>query len=444
MSACRTLLIAAATLCDRAGMLGGCLLIRMGICAGVKEAIQLVRKRRCKRAVESRSQEQFIAEFARLWDCPATAREIGEIGAEAKSVVAEGVGGVRRVVAVGPRDVRQQGQVEKGTPRVPNPPSSASSVSSSSSSSAKGRVGMRGTGGGAEGAVGLTMANSLRPSQRLAGLAAAQDAGAVWGGGGRGRAAITAAIMGAFREVGKTGDSRDRATGSCRGHDGGVIGSGRGGGDASQRDASQRDASQRNASQRNMQDGERGEWSVLLRDKEVAEKEPTRATGERERREREREMGKQPTRGSGRLPSGVRASPRVFAESSPVVCSHVSLPAARVLQGHAESTGGVHMLCAQSAVPSPRRLSDRHRDLLKYARADADEEQGGLELELMAQEKAAKSRDMDLLDELEACDKMMAAHTQAARTELRRGPLPSIPVNSVPRRAASALRRIHA
>ena len=50
----------------RAGMLGACLLMRMGICGSVKEAIQLVRRRRCKRAVESSSQERFISEYARL------------------------------------------------------------------------------------------------------------------------------------------------------------------------------------------------------------------------------------------------------------------------------------------------------------------------------------------------------------------------------------------
>jgi hypothetical protein len=48
-------------------MLGACLLMRMGACSGVKEAIQLVRRRRCKRAVESSSQEKFIGEFARRW-----------------------------------------------------------------------------------------------------------------------------------------------------------------------------------------------------------------------------------------------------------------------------------------------------------------------------------------------------------------------------------------
>lgn len=99
---------------------------------------------------------------------------------------------------------------------------------------------------------------------------------------------------------------------------------------------------------------------------------------------------------------------------------------------------------SELAVAPPQRMApERHRELLKLARADADETQAGLEQELMAQEKAAKSRDLELLEELAACDKMMAAHSQAARTELRRGPLPAIPVNSVPpRRTESASRRI--
>ena len=49
----------------RAGMLGACLLMRMGLAMGPKEAIQLVRRKRCKRAVESRSQEKFVLAYAR-------------------------------------------------------------------------------------------------------------------------------------------------------------------------------------------------------------------------------------------------------------------------------------------------------------------------------------------------------------------------------------------
>ena len=50
----------------RAGMLGACLLIRMGLASGPGDAIKLVRRRRCKRAVESRSQEKFIVEYTRF------------------------------------------------------------------------------------------------------------------------------------------------------------------------------------------------------------------------------------------------------------------------------------------------------------------------------------------------------------------------------------------
>ena len=63
----------------RAGMLGACLLMRMGLAMGPKEAIQLVRRKRCKRAVESRSQERFVLEYAwhrGLCDAPGGGRGI--------------------------------------------------------------------------------------------------------------------------------------------------------------------------------------------------------------------------------------------------------------------------------------------------------------------------------------------------------------------------------
>lgn len=48
----------------RAGMLGACLLLLLGEARSSLEAIALVRKRRCKTAVESRSQETFVHRFA--------------------------------------------------------------------------------------------------------------------------------------------------------------------------------------------------------------------------------------------------------------------------------------------------------------------------------------------------------------------------------------------
>mmetsp|Transcript_2605 Transcript_2605/g.6225 ORF Transcript_2605/g.6225 Transcript_2605/m.6225 type:complete len:128 (-) Transcript_2605:63-446(-) len=48
----------------RAGMVGACLLLKEGLVQNAKDAIAYVRKKRCKSAVESRSQEQFIAKFA--------------------------------------------------------------------------------------------------------------------------------------------------------------------------------------------------------------------------------------------------------------------------------------------------------------------------------------------------------------------------------------------
>jgi hypothetical protein len=52
---------------------------------------------------------------------------------------------------------------------------------------------------------------------------------------------------------------------------------------------------------------------------------------------------------------------------------------------------------------------------------------------LHAQQQAARSRDLDLLQELAAADQLMAAHTAAARTDLRRGPLAPL---AAPRRTA--------
>jgi len=51
----------------RAGTVAACLYLHMGLCSGkksAKDAIDLVRRRRCPQAVESRRQEQFIAMFA--------------------------------------------------------------------------------------------------------------------------------------------------------------------------------------------------------------------------------------------------------------------------------------------------------------------------------------------------------------------------------------------
>jgi len=67
-----------------------------------------------------------------------------------------------------------------------------------------------------------------------------------------------------------------------------------------------------------------------------------------------------------------------------------------------------------------RQLAQRALALLGDTREDSFD---SIEQELHAQQQAAKSRDLDLLQQLAAADQLMAAHTAAARTDLRRGPL---------------------
>jgi hypothetical protein len=48
----------------RAGMMAACVLLRRGECSKAKEAIETVRKRRGRGAVESRAQEDFVAKYS--------------------------------------------------------------------------------------------------------------------------------------------------------------------------------------------------------------------------------------------------------------------------------------------------------------------------------------------------------------------------------------------
>jgi len=68
---------------------------------------------------------------------------------------------------------------------------------------------------------------------------------------------------------------------------------------------------------------------------------------------------------------------------------------------------------------------------------EASSERPDLEHGLIVQDSAVKAREIALEEELAKCDAIMAQHEHAARTELRRGPLPSIT-----RRAGSARGRI--
>ena len=48
----------------RAGMMAACVLLRRGECSKAKDAIETVRKRRGRGAVESRAQEDFVAKYS--------------------------------------------------------------------------------------------------------------------------------------------------------------------------------------------------------------------------------------------------------------------------------------------------------------------------------------------------------------------------------------------
>ena len=50
----------------RAGMLAACVLLELGACRGAARAIELVRARRCKAAVETRRQEDFVKAYWQL------------------------------------------------------------------------------------------------------------------------------------------------------------------------------------------------------------------------------------------------------------------------------------------------------------------------------------------------------------------------------------------
>ncbi|KAL6765944.1 protein-tyrosine phosphatase-like protein [Haematococcus lacustris] len=48
----------------RAGLIAACVMLRLGCVADAKEAIKLVRERRCAAAIESKRQEDFVAGYA--------------------------------------------------------------------------------------------------------------------------------------------------------------------------------------------------------------------------------------------------------------------------------------------------------------------------------------------------------------------------------------------
>ena len=53
----------------RAGLLACCYLLKLGHCHTAKEAIEMVRQRRSRRAIETVEQEEFIRDFADRISC---------------------------------------------------------------------------------------------------------------------------------------------------------------------------------------------------------------------------------------------------------------------------------------------------------------------------------------------------------------------------------------
>jgi cyclin-dependent kinase inhibitor 3 len=88
----------------RAGMMGACALLLLGEASTPSDAIALVRRRRCKQAVETRRQEDFVKAWHRWWVAEQQRTHVGiedEQGgaavtpAPATAVEAAGVGAAR-------------------------------------------------------------------------------------------------------------------------------------------------------------------------------------------------------------------------------------------------------------------------------------------------------------------------------------------------------------
>jgi protein-tyrosine phosphatase len=352
----------------RAGMLGGCLLLRMGICSRVKEAIELVRKRRCKRAIESRSQETFILEFARLWG----AKGDHETGA------ASSARGDRRSDA---RGAGQMPEGEKRTPRVePVPPLKPASAASSASRERGGRaVGMPAGSGNCTGSRESEVRARMRVSRTTAGAGSngLPPRGTVEHLGLGSRVARARAASGGRGEAGK----------ACIGH-----------GAPRAADAS-----------------------------------PLTGARARPASGRRTAGGPSPTASlpaARRFPPSCDQAPPVAATATAAPAQHdnsglPAMAAAPAAQAHSapappKARGAAIRSPREVGAAGERQLAQRALALLGDTREDSFD---SIEQELHAQQQAAKSRDLDLLQQLAAADQLMAAHTAAARTDLRRGPL---------------------
>jgi protein-tyrosine phosphatase len=338
----------------RAGMLGGCLLLRMGICSGVKEAIQLVRRRRCKRAIESRSQEKFISEFARLRGMEGKDNETGPASS-------------------GPdhREAGQRGEVEKRTPRAP-----LAKPGSAESSSSRGRRGRAGS-VSSSGACANPLSSEVRARMPVAGEVF--------------RGIID---MGLGSRV-----ARARAANGGRG-DGAI------------------------------------ECVTTQCGRRAANDSPLTAAWARPPSGRRAPAGQVSNLKEKRLlpPSCDQAVvDAAVAPSAATTAHHDALPPMPPKPaGHARSAppppfshaGSLHTP-RELGAGGQRQLAQRALELL------GDSEEESIEQALHAQQQAARSRDLDLL--LAAADQLMAAHTAAARTDLRRGPLAPL---AAPRRTA--------
>lgn len=123
------------------------------------------------------------------------------------------------------------------------------------------------------------------------------------------------------------------------------------------------------------------------------------------------------------------------AHAAVTTAQHDALPPMAPKPGaHARSAPAPPFSHARS-LHTPRELgAGGQRQLaLRALELLGDSEEESIEQALHAQQQAARSRDLDLLEELAAADQLMAAHTAAARTDLRRGPLAPL---AAPRRTA--------
>ena len=392
----------------RAGMLGGCLLIRMGICVGVKEAIDHVRRRRCKRAVESRSQEKFIANFARLWEsgeagggaAPASHRAIAgganKPGALMTMCHSEGgpSRGSRGKINPGPDEQLKQ----RIAPRVARAPLSADADTTARASARR----------------AAAMANATPSAYRE----------------GKGVGSITGSLS-----------SRGRAKScsiepTCRGDSASV----RAGGKEAPAGASQTDAEGAGG----------GEGGARCRKVEGGVIAASCRAAARPASARQLMPSSAPRRGPSAAaaptrshPSTSRTQPHTASPPPPhrhhitTTCSPPDSPATATAPAPAPAYAGAPT--RPGLPPAPTRPSPRapgaqqgRRELEERARArallgndtalDGEDVLAGHDVAL-----AASSRDRQLLEELAACDALMAAHTHAARTDLRRGPLPALP-----------------